>query len=341
MTNLSKSCGEQLTENFNSSYDAEVDPVKTYSDSLSADLAFYERVRDTKRNNTRKHVYSDVLKAETGNSFLVKAGQVIRIEQRPNAKGNNGRTQIMDVLMVTTDLAQYSDHLNSTAIEGFNQRLMSGIWSQSRHFRKMATLVEDEFPYEELEDGFTHIWLAAHCSPEYIGLAHGLDKVTNSCHENFMHAFNRIPAIANIQDEKLRKEVVQYFADRNDWNIFQGNQFMLDEQNITRARMCPTPPVKDGTAIEWYAEQDMYVVISNCPYGDQHTCYTKIENNDVFIEVFDTGIEPYAPALTDKIQGWAGEAWKRVEARDSSLAEQQPLEPVTLQFPIDVIDLNQ
>ncbi|MGR5095486.1 DUF1989 domain-containing protein [Vibrio maritimus] len=340
MTELCKPCGEQLAQNFDSSYDANVDPVKTYSDSLSADLDFYQRVRDTKRNGTRKHVYSDVLKRETGNSFLVKAGQVIRIEQRPSADGNNGRTQIMDVLMVTTDLEQYSDHLNSTAIEGFNQRLYSGIWSQSRHFRKMATLVEDEFPYEQLQEGFTHIWLAAHCSPEYIGLAHGLEKVTNSCHENFLHAFSRIPAIANIEDEKIRKEVTQFFADRNDWNIFQGNQFMLDEQNITRARMCPTPPVEDGTAIEWYAEQDMYVVISNCPYGDQHTCYTEIHNNDVFIEVFDTGIKPYAPALTDKIQGWETAAWERVEARGGKLAEQQPLEPVTLKLPIDVIDIN-
>lgn len=333
-----KPCAE--LSNFDSSYDADVDPVKTFSDAVTPDLDFYERVRETKRNGTRKHVYSDVLERETGNAFLVKAGQTIRIEQRPNAEGNNGRTQIMDVMFVTTDLQQYGDHLNSTAMDGFNQRLYSGVWTQSRHFRKIATLVEDEFPYDELPEGFTHIWLAAHCSPEYIGLAHGLEKVTDSCHENFLHGFSRIPAIAAIKDEKLKREVIQFFADRNDWNIFQGNQFMLDEQNITRARMCPTPPVKDGTAIEWYAEQDMYVVISNCPYGDQHTCYTKIKNNDVYIDVFDTGIAPYAPAVTDRIQGWEDPAWVRVNARGGKLAEQQPLEPVTVTLPVDLVDIN-
>ncbi len=129
-------------------------------------------------------------------------------------------------------------------------------------------------------------------SPELIGLAQGKENVRNSCHENFIHGFGRIPAIANIEDDTLRQEVIQFFSDRNDWNIFQGNRFTQDENRITRARMCPTPPVKDGTAIEWYAEKDLYVVISNCPYGDQHTCYSKIKNNDVFIEVYDTGIAP-------------------------------------------------
>lgn len=243
-------------ENFDSSYNSDVDPVETFARAISPDLDFYQKVRATKSGKKRQLVYTDVLEAETGNAFLVKKGQVIRIEQRPNAKGNNGRTQIMDVLMVTPDLEQYSCHLSSTAVEGLNQRLYSGIWSQSRHFEKMATLVEDEFPYDELPEGFSHIWLAAHCSPELIGLAQGKENVRNSCHENFIHGFGRIPAIANIEDDTLRQEVIQFFSDRNDWNIFQGNRFTQDENRITRARMCPTPPVKDGTAIEWYAEKE-------------------------------------------------------------------------------------
>ncbi len=102
----------------------------------------------------------------------------------------------------------------------------------------------------------------------------------------------------------------------------------------------PDAPVKDGTAIEWYAEQDMYVVISNCPYGDQHTCYTEIKNNDVFIEVYDTGITPYSQRSTDRIQGWEEAAWARVEARGGKLAEQQTMKPVELTLPFDVISLK-
>ncbi len=323
---------------FDSSYNADVDPVKSFADGISPDLGFYEKVRDTKRTGSRTLAYTGLLKAETGNAFLVKKGQVIRIEQRPNAEGNNGRTQIMDVLMVTPDLQQYSCHLSSTAVEGLNQRLYSGIWSQSRFFEKMMTLVEDEFPYDQLPEDYSHIWLAAHCSPELIGLAQGKENVRNSCHENFIHGFGRIPAIANIEDPELRKEVIQFFSDRNDWNIFQGNRFTQDENRITRARMCPTPPVEDGTAIEWYAEKDVYVVISNCPYGDQHCDYKEIKNNDVFIEVYDTGVAPITEGVTGHIQGWEEAALERVAARDQELAHECPVDEIKL--PVELTNLN-
>jgi hypothetical protein len=37
----------------------------------------------TKTDGTRKLFYEDMLEPHTGNAFFVKAGQVIRIEQRP------------------------------------------------------------------------------------------------------------------------------------------------------------------------------------------------------------------------------------------------------------------
>jgi hypothetical protein len=37
----------------------------------------------TKTDGTRKLFYENMLKSHTGNAFFVKAGQVIRIEQRP------------------------------------------------------------------------------------------------------------------------------------------------------------------------------------------------------------------------------------------------------------------
>jgi hypothetical protein len=44
---------------------------------------FYSRVIATKTDGTRKLFYEDVLEPHTGNAFFAKAGQVIRIEQRP------------------------------------------------------------------------------------------------------------------------------------------------------------------------------------------------------------------------------------------------------------------
>jgi hypothetical protein len=63
-------------------------------------------------------VYEDVLEPHTGHAFFVKASKVIRMEQRPSL--HNGRNQIADVLFVTPDLEQISDHLNNNALEGLH-----------------------------------------------------------------------------------------------------------------------------------------------------------------------------------------------------------------------------
>jgi hypothetical protein len=75
----------------------------------------------TKTDGTRTPVYKDVLEPHTGNAFFVKASQVIRMEQRPSQ--HIGWNQIANVLFVTPDLEQISDHLNNSAIEGFHLRL--------------------------------------------------------------------------------------------------------------------------------------------------------------------------------------------------------------------------
>ena len=231
-----------------SSYDPDIDPVKTYERKVKPNKEFYDRVIATKENGSRTLVYEDINEPHTGDAYFVKAGQVIRMEQRPSL--HNGRTQIIDVLWVTPDLEQISDHLNTGALEGLNPRLYSGIWTQSGYMEKIVTLVADEFPYELLEhDKVSHMFFAAHCCAEWIYLAHGKDAFVNSCHENFIHGFSRLPAVQAIEDEEERRRVVQSLADRNDVNCFQGQQFTQDERGITRCSLFPTPAVPDGTGM--------------------------------------------------------------------------------------------
>jgi len=291
---------DAMTETF--SYDDSVDPVKTYERAVAPDKAFYDRVIATKENGTRTLVYEDLNEAHTGNAYRVKPGQVIRMEQRPSL--HNGRTQIIDVLWVTPDLKQWSDHLNTGALEGLNPKLYSGIWTQSGYLQKIATCVADEFPYELLEhDMVSHMFFAAHCNADWILMVHGEDGNVNSCHENFLHGFARIPAIQAIEDEAERNRVIQFFADRNDVNMFQGQQFVQDDRGITRCKLFPSPPVPDGTAVEWYSEIDTYVVISNCPYADQALPFPEAKPNPVYISVWDTGIEPQPQELADCLEG--------------------------------------
>jgi hypothetical protein len=91
-----------------STYNPDVDPVATYARKVKPNKAFYDRGIATKTDGTHTLVYEDVLEPHTGNAFFVKASQVIRMEQRPSL--HNGRNQIADVLFVTPDLEQSSDH---------------------------------------------------------------------------------------------------------------------------------------------------------------------------------------------------------------------------------------
>ena len=299
-------------ENGTYEYNEDADPAKTYERKAAPDMAFYDSVRATKENGTRTHVYDDILEPHTGNSFFVKAGQVIRFENNPSR--HNGRTQIIDVHMVTPDLEQWGDHLNTSALEGLNLRVNSGVWSQRGKMEKMATLVEDNFPYELLEEGFTHIFYAAHCNADWLTMLYGAEGNVNSCNENFLHAFLKVPAIANIEDEQERRATAIRYANRNDVNIFQPNRFTQMEGDITRCVLAPAPAVPDGTAVEFYAEKDMYFVVSNCPYADQQLPFPEARPNPVYISVFDTGIAPNHQGMNN--QGWEKQVWDRIATKD-------------------------
>lgn len=298
----------------NTEYNTDIDPVKTYEAKAAPDMEFYAKVRATKSEGTRSHVYDDLLDAHSGNAFFVKAGQVIRFEQRPSL--HNGRTQIIDVQMVTPDLTMWADHLNTSAFEGLNQRQFSGVWTQSGNCSKMATLVEDEFPYEKLDEGFNHIFFAAHCNADWLTMLYGDKGNVNSCHENFMHGFLRVPAIAAIEDEQEKRRVVQFHSDRNDINMFQPNKFELQDGNIARCVLAPAPAVADGVGCEYYAEMDMYVVVSNCPYADQATPFPECEPNPVYVSVYDTGIAPQHQGIGNT--DWKGYVWDRIHTKEVS-----------------------
>ncbi|MCT4624506.1 MAG: hypothetical protein N4A46_12870 [Schleiferiaceae bacterium] len=298
-------------------YDESVDPVKTYEKKAQVNYDFYNKVIETKENRTRKLQYEDTIDPHTGNAYPVKAGEVIRFEQRPSL--HNGRTQILDVLMITPDLKQWSDHLNNGPIEGLNVKKYSGVWTQSQYMEKIATCVADEFPYELLDnENVSHMFFAAHCCPEWIMMAHGEEANVNSCQENFIHGFNRLPAVQAVEDLTERRKLVQFLADRNDINIFQGNQFKQDEKGITRCFLSPTPQVPDGTGVEFYAEKDCYFVVSNCPYADQALPFPEAEPNPVYISVYDTGIKPYSDNHLGIIHGWEEKVYERILSKDLS-----------------------
>lgn len=53
-------------------------------------------------------------------------------------------------MFITPDLEKWSCDLSTTALEGFCPRIYGALWSQSKYFEKMVTLVADEYAYELL-----------------------------------------------------------------------------------------------------------------------------------------------------------------------------------------------
>ena len=295
------------------SYNDDIDPVEQFARGIQPNKAFYDQVIATKEEGTRTLVYEEVLEKLTGDAYFVKAGQVIRLEQRPHQ--HNGRSQIADLLFITPDLEQYSCHLSTTGVEGFCPRIYGALWTQSKYFEKICTLVADEYPYELLEDPdnnmfVNHMFFAAHCSKELNMIAYGNDAVhANSCHENFLQAINRMPAIQAIEDESERRAKVQQLADKNDLNVFQPNQIIPDKDGVTRGKMFLSPSIPDGVGIEFYAEKDLYLIASNCPYADQNLPFKEADPNPIYISVWDTGI---TPETDDHLGLIKGEEWEEL-----------------------------
>lgn len=314
----------------NESYNADIDPVEQFARGVRPNKAFYDKVIATKDNGTRKMVYEETLKPHTGDAFYAKAGQVIRIEQRPHQ--HNGRTQIADILFFTPDLEQWSDHLSTTAVAGFSPTKYGALWTQSKYMEKIVTLIADEYPYELLTDPdnnmkVQHMFFAAHCSKEYNMCAYGNEAVhMNSCHENFIQALNRVPAIAAIEDEEERRKKVQFLADRNDLNIFQPNQIIPDDEGVTRGKMFLSPSVPDGTALEFYCEKDVYLIASNCPYADQNLPFDEADPNPIYIQVYETGIAPETDDHLGMVKGddWEELVYKKFETGEKEISVRTP-----------------
>ena len=305
------------------SYDADIDPVNQFMRGTAPNVEFYDRVVATKDEGTRTLVYEERLEKHTGDAYYVPAGNVIRFEQRPHQ--HNGRLQIADLLFVTPDLEQYGCHLSTTGVEGFNPELYGAIWTQSKYFKKIATLVFDDFPYEEVVDDVyglkvPHMWFAAHCSKELNMIAYGNDAMPmNSCHENFVQAVNRLPAIHAIDDPAERRRMVQQLSDHNDLNVFQPTQIGPNERGVTRAKNFLSPEVHDGMAIEFYAERDLYVISSNCPYGDQSIPFAEADPNPIYVSVWDTGIAPESDDHLGLVPGDDWEQWIYDRFEDGTL----------------------
>lgn len=277
---------------------------------IALDKAHYDKVIAAKESRTK--VYERWLEPNTGDAFFLKAGQVIRMEQR------HAITQIADWWWVSPDLKQQQASGNTHAFEGQYVKQYSRIWSGIENMRPMATMVTDESPDDFPPPGFfSHFW-AYHCSPTWHQAGfRELPAGHNACHVNAMHGFHRLPAVHAIKDEEERRDKVQQLANNSNYQTFQPAKFYTTDEGQLSIDLAVGKPVPEGTGVEFYAEMDVYAVLSLCPWGDQSKGPVGADLVPLHISVWDTGIEPLPPA---DWKDWKGAFYEAVAKGDKDIS---------------------
>ena len=312
-------------------YKGEGDYMKNAKGSLAAFFPESDLYKDNKAvadkviagKDNRTLVYESVLESHTGDAYLVKAGQVIRMEQR------HDETQVADWLFITPDLKEWSIMGTSTAFQGYYPELYHMLLSNTGNMRALATMVADELPDDFAPPGWSRHFWQWHCSPEIFGIIVPPPNDTpagmHTCHTGFVHGLNRLPAIHAIEDEQERRQKVNELANNHNFQTFQLMEKYSDTDERghtqTHMRLGVSKSLPHGTGVEFYANTDLYVVIAHCPGGNQSRSvwdgktFQKVQ--PLYMSVWETGIEP-APRA--KWKDWEGVFYDLVAkgARDIS-----------------------
>lgn len=239
------------------------------------DRAFYDRVRAAKP--TFRLVEKLVIPPYNGRGFRVQKGQTFRVI-------NEVGPQIADVAFWNAQNPRETFGGTRTwLVEGWIIRVYTRLWSELPWFRPMMTCVEDTVQSPPDVD-YHHHFLGNHCSPESNEMKFGVAGL-NGCRVNLLQAIEPL----GLTEDDLRENI----------NVHEKNR----ADPVTGLRSIWQGDGKPGDYIEFYAEMDLLVGVSVCPWGDGSKTPIMRGPDVVFplaIEVYETGIEPKEfPRWTD------------------------------------------
>ena len=227
--------------------------TETYKDGLR----LVEEVNA--RKSERKLVYEAVLHGHTGDAYPLAPGQVIRMEQRHDV------TQVCDWIFIKPDLSDYSTYGNTGAFQGLFPGKGHHMLGNTGRMKSLCIMTADEAPDDFAPEGWARHFFQGHCSPEWQEILYpDPPQGINACHINFTHGLNRLPAIHAIKDVAERRRVVNSLANNHNFQTFQVCHHAV-KGNQTVIELGGSPPVPHGTGVEFFANTDLYAVISNCP----------------------------------------------------------------------------
>jgi hypothetical protein len=259
------------------------DPHADYQsgEKTAFNMEWYDKLRASKAN--WKKVETKRVNPNRGIPVRVKAGQSIKFIQ---PDGPN----IIDVWWLGADIkdpsGEHYDFVYTGGLEGFICWPNSRLWSALPHWRPMATYIDDNIDPALMPDEETWpVWHGGHCSPELIEAAYGV-KNHASCQTNALEAalsagfdFDMADKIAALQNMCIFQPMSIKNSKYSSGNVSQ----------TWHATPFHGPP---GTFVEYYAEIDLLLLVSHCPYGNQEKGPVDANQYPIDVEVWDTGVEP-------------------------------------------------
>ena len=263
------------------------------------DMEWYDKLREGKSSWTKDSEYRAY--QNRGIPVHVKAGQVVKFLQ---PEGPN----ILDVWFFGADIkdtaGEQYDPIFTAGLEGFICRKNSRLWSNLPYFRPMATYIDDNIDPSLMPDKHHWpVWHGGHCSPELNEMGFDIHNHA-SCHTNCIEAL----VTAGMDFEKADS-----FAATHNMCVFQP--MAVSDQPMPGGHVSPTwhsspSNLKPGTWVEFYAEIDLLLAVSHCPYGNQSKPPHEVDHYPIDIEVWNTNVTPQErPEWTD----WRPEFKKRLE----------------------------
>ena len=254
----------------------EQDPLKQYAENTGINKAFYDRIAAS--SDGWKQLSTHLQPPYTGVPYFVPAGGAVTLRQTHGP-------QINDLMFVNaTNLDEYGAIDNSLQIErSYNVKLQSRVWTCSPYMRPITTVIEDGANYDDKKSLVSptakwHFW-GPHCCSELIEAATGVSNHP-SCQTMFEMAWETLGVPAN--DPRTRMV---------DVNVFQPvDHATVDDDGFMVGTLYPG--FSHNQYITFYAEMDMYILVIQCPFGNQEkpileaTCWPQT------VEIYDTGARP-------------------------------------------------
>lgn len=213
-----------------------------------------------------------VVEKNTGHGARVASGQVFTLEMIEGP-------QIIDLDVFAAD--DPSEHYSASTqvwTEGGRIGLYSRIWSNPPTSRPLATVIADRISFREEGLGLRdHKSYGAHCNPHDWLLFAGF--LPNTCYDNLQAAC----AMVGLPQQAIHDNL----------NLYMKSA--LDPE--TGRHLNVTSDAQAGDAISFYAETDLLIAFSLCPYGDgsvvpQDWATTPVPQHPVALLVADTGTSP-------------------------------------------------